>query len=64
MKFNQYAWNLYKQSPNVKKAIEEFKDTAKNTFQPSLVFRYNFKMELWDNNEEKLSFIEDIGSGP
>lgn len=64
MKFNLYTWNLYKQSPDGQNAIKEFEDTAEMYFQPSLAFRYNFKMKLWDNKKEKLSFIEDIGSGP
>ena len=26
MKFNQYTWNLYKQSPDGQKAIKEFEE--------------------------------------
>lgn len=30
MKFNQYAWNLYKQSPDGQKAIKEFEEAVDN----------------------------------
>lgn len=29
MKFNQYTWNLYKQSPEGQKVIKEFEEAVK-----------------------------------
>lgn len=41
MKFNQYTWNLYKQSPEGQKAIKEFEDAARNISMYDLILKYN-----------------------
>lgn len=60
MKFNQYTWNLYKQSPDGQKAIKEFEDAAENVAEIDLVFKHNERMKLWlDNATARLS-IQDF----
>ena len=50
MKFNQYTWNLYKQSPNGQKSIKEFEESSNNATAMDLVFKYNPRMKLWLDN--------------
>lgn len=60
MKFNQYTWNLYKHSPEGQMAIKEFEEASVNLSEFDLMFKYNPRLELWDNNKERRSFIEDF----
>lgn len=60
MKFSQYTWNLYKQSPDGQNAIKEFEDASENESEFDLMFKYNPRLELWDNNKKRRSFIEDF----
>ena len=39
MKFNQYTWDLYKQSPEGQKAIKEFEEAGNNDTAMDLVFK-------------------------
>ncbi|MEG1716993.1 MAG: hypothetical protein RR275_09310 [Lachnospiraceae bacterium] len=41
MKFSQYTWSLYKQSPNGQKAIKEFEDANKEMTEYDLFLKYN-----------------------
>lgn len=50
MNFSQYTWNLYKQSPDGQNAIKEFEDASENESEFDLMFKYNPRLELWDNN--------------
>lgn len=60
MKFNQYIWNLYKQSSDGQKAIKEFKNAAFEVAEIKIVFKYNPRMKLWlDNAMARLS-IQDF----
>lgn len=51
MKFNQYTWNLYKQSSDGQKAIKEFEEPSNNDTMMDLVFKYNPRMKLWFNDD-------------
>lgn len=50
MKFSQYTWNLYKQSSDGQKAIKEFKEASSDVSEIDLVFKYNPRMKLWNDN--------------
>ena len=41
MKFNQYTWNLYKQSSNGQKAIKEFEEANEKMTEYELFSKYN-----------------------
>jgi hypothetical protein len=41
MPFNQYIWNLYRQSHNGQRVIKEFADAAKNMSEYELFIKYN-----------------------
>ena len=41
MKFNQYTWNLYKQSPDGQNAIKEFEEANENMTEYDLFSKYN-----------------------
>lgn len=41
MKFNQYTWNLYKQSPDGQKAIKEFEEANEKMTEYDLFTKYN-----------------------
>lgn len=41
MKFNQYTWNLYKQSPDGQKSIKEFKEANEKMTEYDLFTKYN-----------------------
>ncbi len=60
MKFNQYTWNLYKQSSDGQKAIKEFEEASENLSKFDLMFKYNPRLKLWDDNKKRRSFIEDF----
>lgn len=60
MRFNQYTWNLYKQSPEGQKAIKEFEKASENLSEFDLMFKYNPRLELWNDNKKRRSFIEDF----
>ncbi len=66
MKFNQYTWNLYKQSSDGQKVIKEFEEASSNASEIDLVIKYNPRIKLWCNNETaKLStadFCESMWS--
>lgn len=60
MKFNQYTWDLYKQSPEGQKAIKDFEEASDDVSEIDLVFKYNPRMKLWlDNAMSRLS-IQDF----
>ncbi len=46
MKFNQYTWNLYKQSSDGQKAIKEFEEASENLSKFDLMFKYNPRLKL------------------
>lgn len=56
MKFNQYTWNLYKQSSDGQKAIKEFEEASENLSEFDLMFKYNPRLKLWDDNKKKTFF--------
>lgn len=60
MKFNQYTWNLYKQSPNGQKSIKEFEESSNNATAMDLVFKYNPRMKLWLDNVKARTLIADF----
>lgn len=60
MKFNQYTWNLYKQSPNGQKSIKEFEESSNNGTAMDLVFKYNPRMKLWLDNVKARTLIADF----
>lgn len=63
MKFNQYTWNLYKQSLDGQKAIKEFKEASEDVSEIDLVFKYNPRMKLWnDNVSNRLSIFSTCES--
>lgn len=41
MKFNQYTWNLYKQSSDGQKAIKEFEEANEKMTEYELFSKYN-----------------------
>lgn len=45
MKFNQYTWNLYKQSLDGQMAIKQFEEASVNLSEFDLMFKYklNYK---------------------
>lgn len=56
MKFNQYIWNLYKNSSEGQKAIRGFEEASSDVSEIDLVFKYNPRMKLWfDDDKSKLS---------
>lgn len=60
MKFSQYTWNLYKQSPEGKLTIQEFEDAPENAEVYDLISKYNpteiefIEKELFENTCEIL----------
>ena len=60
MKFNQYTWNLYKQSSDGQKAIKEFEELSNNDTMMDLVFKYNPRMKLWFNDDKSRLSISNI----
>lgn len=60
MKFNQYTWNLYKQSPDGQKAIKEFEESSNNDTAMDLVFKYNPRMKLWLDNVKAITLVADF----
>lgn len=60
MKFNQYTWNLYKQSSDGQKAIKEFEEPSNNDTMMDLVFKYNPRMKLWFNDDKSRLSISNI----
>ena len=60
MKFNQYTWDLYKQSPEGQKAIKEFEEAGNNDTAMDLVFKYNPRIKLWLDNDKARTLIADF----
>lgn len=60
MKFNQYTWNLYKQSPDGQNAIKEFEDAVSDMSEIDIVFKYNPRMKLWNDNTSNKNSISSI----
>lgn len=60
MKFSQYAWNLYKQSPDGQKAIKEFEDAAENMSEIDLLCKYNPLMAENINKEILSDILETL----
>ena len=60
MKFNQYTWNLYKNSSQGKAVIKEFEEASSNVSEIDLVFKYNPRMKLWFDDVQSRSFISHI----
>lgn len=60
MKFNQYLWNLYKNSPNGKSAISEFSDRKEWIEEERLFEKYNPKIKDGFNSEMICGILEDF----
>lgn len=60
MKFNQYTWNLYKQSLDGQKAIKEFEEASNDDTMIDLVFKYNPRTKLWLDNVKARTLIADF----
>lgn len=60
MKFNQYTWNLYKQSIDGQKVIKEFEEASNDASEIDLVFKYNPRMKLWFDDDKSRLSISDL----
>ena len=60
MKFNQYLWKLYKNSPNGKSAISEFLDRKEWVEEERLFVKYNPKIKDGFNSEVICGILEDF----
>lgn len=60
MKFNQYIWSLYKNSPEGQQAIEKFEESSNNATMMDLVFKYNPRIKFWLDNTEARDLIADF----
>ena len=47
MRFNQYTWNLYKQSPEGQKAIKEFEEANEKMTEYELFSKYNLIQHIF-----------------
>lgn len=60
MKFNQYTWNLYKNSPEGKTAISSFSDRKEWIDEEQLLERYNPSIQDNFNKEIICEILEDF----
>ena len=60
MKFNQYLWNLYKNSPDGKSAISAFSDRKEWMEEECLFEKYNPKIKDSFNSEMICGILEDF----
>ena len=60
MKFNQYLWNLYKNSPGGKSAISNFSDRKEWMEEERLFEKYNPKIKDGFNSEIICNILEDF----
>lgn len=60
MKFNQYLWNLYKNSPDGKSAISSFSDRKEWMEEERLFEKYNPKIKDGFNSEMICGILEDF----
>lgn len=60
MKFNQYLWNLYKNSPDGKSAISAFSDRKEWIEEERLFEKYNPKIKDGFNSEIICNILEDF----
>lgn len=60
MKFNQYLWNLYKNSPEGKSAISSFLDRKEWMEEERLFEKYNPKIKDGFNSEMICGILEDF----
>lgn len=60
MKFNQYLWNLYKNSPDGKSAISAFSDRKEWIEEERLFEKYNPKIKDGFNSEMICGILEDF----
>ena len=60
MKFNQYLWNLYKNSPDGKSAISAFSDRKEWDEEERLFEKYNPKIKDRFNSEMICGILEDF----
>lgn len=60
MKFNQYAWNLYKNSPEGKEAISAFLDRKEWIDEVRLIQKYNPRQGELMNEEIACNIIEEL----
>ena len=60
MKFNQYIWNLYKNSPEGKSAISAFSDRKEWIEEEQLFEKYNPKIKDSFNSEMICEILEDF----
>ena len=60
MKFNQYLWNLYKNSPDGKSAIVAFSDRKEWMEEERLFEKYNPKIKDSFNSEMICGILEDF----
>ena len=62
MKFNQYAWNLYKQSIDGQKAISSFSDRKEWIEEERLIAKYNPRLKEGFNEDVVCDILEDFWS--
>ena len=60
MKFNQYLWNLYKNSPDGKSAISSFSDRKEWMEEERLFEKYNPRIKDTFNSEIICNILEDF----
>ena len=62
MRFNQYTWNLYKNSPEGKAAISSFSDRKEYADEELLMEKYNPRLRLKENFNAKIicDILEDF----
>lgn len=60
MKFNQYTWSLYKQSPDGQKAIQEFEDAKKHCSEIELLCKYNPAISKEFNRDKLADIFETL----
>lgn len=60
MKFNQYLWNLYRNSPDGKSAIAAFSDRKEWVDEERLFEKYNPKIKDEFNSEIICGILEDF----
>ena len=60
MKFNQYTWNLYKQSIDGQKAISSFSDRKEWIEEERLIAKYNPRLKEGFNEDVVCDILEDF----
>ncbi len=60
MKFNQYAWNLYKQFPDGQKTIKEFEEACEKGAEIDLLCEYNPNISKEFNRDKLVEIFETL----